>query len=128
MSIVTVSYNPNDFYYVSSNLDLKTCNTVDVNKMNNLCCSDPILSNYTMDKSKCPNWSTNKEKCYTYEVCKNKQNALLSNKIENNHSGSQERFANTKKQYEYEIMKTINITSGIAIFTIATYYMMNTGK
>jgi type IV secretory pathway VirB6-like protein len=95
--------------------------------MNKVCCSDPKNSNYTLDKSTCSTWDDNKTDCYKYEVCKNKQYSQLVNKIENNHSGADERYANTKKQYEYEIMKTINITSGIAIFAVATIYMMNGG-
>jgi hypothetical protein len=47
--------------------------------------------------------------------------------MDNNHSGADERYNNTKKQYEYEIMKTVNISSGIAIFAVATIYMMNGG-
>jgi hypothetical protein len=121
MSIVTVAYSPNDFYYVSSNVDLSTCGSANSSALDASCCSS------VEDKTKCSYYTSNKETCYKNEVCKNKKYALLSNNIENNHSGAEERYANTKKQYEYEIMKTVNISSGIAIFAIATIYMMNGG-
>ena len=121
MSIVTVAYSPNDFYYVSSNVDLSTCSSANVAALDASCCT--VME----DKTNCPYYNANKEICYKHEVCKNKNNALLANKMDNNHSGANERYVNTKKQYEYEIMKTINISSGIAIFAIATMYMMNGG-
>jgi hypothetical protein len=121
MSIVTVAYSPNDFYYVSSNVDLSICSSANAAALDVSCCTS------MEDKTKCSYYNSNKEVCYKHEVCKNQKYALLANKIENNHSGANQRYANTKKQYEYEIMKTINITSGIAIFAAATIYMMNGG-
>jgi hypothetical protein len=121
MSIVTVAYSPNDFYYVSSNVDLSICSSANAASLDASCCSS------VEDKTNCSYYNSNKEVCYKHEVCKNKNNALLANKMENNHSGADERYINTKKQYEYEIMKTVNISSGIAIFAVATIYMMNGG-
>jgi hypothetical protein len=121
MSIVTVAYSPNDFYYVSSNVDLSICSSANAASLDASCCTS------VEDKTNCSYYNSNKEVCYKHEVCKNKDNALLANKMDNNHSGADERYNNTKKQYEYEIMKTVNISSGIAIFAVATIYMMNGG-
>jgi hypothetical protein len=123
MPIVEVAYSPNDYYYITSGKydDIselcKSTYIKDLDKWNSDCCVDyPDKTN----SEKCPNW--NQDKCYEFEVCKNKEYAGLANTLENNSSGSSERYNNLKKEYQNEIIKTINISASIFLITYLSVY------
>lgn len=119
MPVVEIAYNPNDFYYVSSGKydsikDVCPNYLKDKAQWDKDCCTD------NPDKLTCPKW--NNTKCYEFEVCKNKEYADLANILENNNGGSNERQRNYKKQYQNEIIKTINISASILIITYLSVY------
>jgi len=122
MPVVEIAYSPNDFYYVSSGKynDIKdVCPSYlsDKPRWERDCCTDQT------DKANtdvCPNWD--KTKCYEYEVCKNKEYADLVNNLENNNGGANERQSNLQKQYQNEVLKTINISASILIITYLSVY------
>ena len=114
MPVVEIAYSPNDFYYVSSGVyaDIAdSCTGYLQNKVvwDDKCCID------NPDKTTCTNWNDNKEGCYNYEVCKNKEYANLANTLENNNGGSTERHSNLQKQYHNEALKTLNISASILL-------------
>jgi hypothetical protein len=119
MPVVEIAYNPNDFYYVSSG-KYDSIKAVCPNYLNDKqqwdrdCCTD------TPDKLSCPNWDNTK--CYEFEVCKNKEYADLANILENKNGGANERQSNYKKQYQNEVIKTINISASILIITYLSVY------
>jgi hypothetical protein len=42
--------------------------------------------------------------------------------MQNNYNGADERYANIKKEYDYAVLHTINIVTGIIILGGVTYY------
>ena len=122
MPTVEIAYNPNDFYYTSSkyyNNELKSgtsCETtyLDEDTWNANCCNDKL------DKTNCQTW--NPKNCYEFELCKNKKYADLANDLENKNSGTSERHANLQKQYQTEIIKTINVSASIMLITYLSVY------
>ena len=118
--IVTVAYSPNDFFYNTSSMMPRDneCKTMIKSKVywDDKCCIDKS------DKSSCTTWNDNSGNCYKYELCKNKMYSALANKMQNSNSGSDERVANIKKQYEYAILNTVNLTSGIAVILYLSFY------
>jgi hypothetical protein len=120
MPTVEVAYNPNDFYYTTSG-SLPTpaeCSNFLSNKdtWNTTCCAD------INDKSKCETWNDASSNCYKYELCKNKENADLANKLENNNAGALERHDNYAKQYRNGALKAVNISVSIALITYISVY------
>ena len=57
--------------------------------------------------------------CFPYQLCKNKN---LANKMQKNYSANDERYANVKKEYDYALLHTINIISGIVVITGFTFF------
>jgi len=117
---ILVSYNKNDFYYNTSGLtpSNEECKLIMQNKdeLDKICCVSEL------DKSKCSNWDENVEKCYKYELCKNKNMAVLANTLENNNSGNKERHENLSKQYQNELIKSVNFSFSIAIIAYLSVY------
>lgn len=127
MPVIEIAYNPNDFYYATSGLYDNTlkqkCPTYLKEKVfwDDRCCVD------VNDKNKCKyQWNDVSSNCYDYELCKNKQYADLANNLENNNAGATERHANLQKQYQNEVLKTINISASIVIITYLSVYFFKT--
>ena len=126
MSIVTVAYSPNDFFYVTSNMTP----TDDECKLQYSDASWNDTCTKCYEKSKNPNftgtcdlsWNDIKTTCYNFQLCKNKEMANLANQQENKYSGSDERYANIQKQYDYAVLNTVNLVSGIAIIGYLTAF------
>jgi len=69
-------------------------------------------------------WNDMSSNCFKYELCKNKNLATLANNAQNNYNGADERYANIKKEYDYAMLQTINIVTGIIILGGVTYYYL----
>ena len=127
MSVVEIAYHPDDFYYKTSVMyseNQSVCPTwlkEDTQPTyEKMCCTD------ILDKKQCENWDKNTEKCYILELCKNKKYADLANKLDNNNSGANERQRNFRKQFQNEVLKTINISVSILIITYSSVYFFKT--
>uniref|UniRef100_A0A6C0JGS8 Uncharacterized protein n=1 Tax=viral metagenome TaxID=1070528 RepID=A0A6C0JGS8_9ZZZZ len=65
--------------------------------------------------------TTNAEACIKKELCKNKSNVDKLMAIENGHSGSDEKYYNTKDQYNYLFMNTMNLGIGCIFLGVSIY-------
>uniref|UniRef100_A0A6C0D871 Uncharacterized protein n=1 Tax=viral metagenome TaxID=1070528 RepID=A0A6C0D871_9ZZZZ len=111
MSIVTLAYNPNDFFYATS------YNTP----------SDDVCTQWNTnhtDFSNCDtqSWVDASVNCFKYKLCKNKELATLANSAKDRYNGSDERYANIKKEYDYAVLHTVNIVTGIVALSGLTVY------
>jgi hypothetical protein len=126
MPVIEIGYTPNDFYYMTSGIyedNSEKCPELLNNKenMDTKCCVN------VNDKRQCSSvWKDVALECYTYELCKNKQYADLANKMSNNNTGTEERHNNIQKQFQNELLKTVNIVSSIAIITYLSVYYFKT--
>jgi hypothetical protein len=112
MSIVTLAYNPNDFFYASS-YSIPSDDT----------CAQWITNNTDFSNCETQSWVDASVNCYKYKLCKNKELAALANSAKNSYNGSDERYANIKKEYDYAVLHTINIVTGIvALAGLSVYY------
>ena len=55
----------------------------------------------------------NLDKCYTQQICKNKENYEWIQNVETTHSGADERFIDTENQYNRELQKSFNLGIGV---------------
>jgi hypothetical protein len=141
MSTVTIAYNPNDFFYSTNSYNVPSndeCNfsfnndasysqcspCYGVNISGNIDANSYTVTNGKIYINKCDVgfWNDTSSNCFKYELCKNKKLATLANNKQNNYSGSDERYANIKKEYDYAVLHTINIVTGIIILGGVTYY------
>jgi hypothetical protein len=144
MSTVTIAYNPNDFFYMNSyntpsdsictNLlqndapysQCSACYGVDIsgNITGNIDGNAYIGTNGNIYINSCDigYWNDMSSNCFKYQLCKNKKLATLANNAQNNYNGSDERYANIKKEYDYTVLHTINIVTGIFILGGVTFY------
>ena len=154
MSTITLAYNPNDFFYTSSynvpsddlcsqflkddkmesncsncynlNLPSNIQQTID-DRYNGIITNTSIGTNGNVFIDNCDlNYiNENGKNCFEYQLCKNKDLAKSSNNLQNNYNAYDERYANIKKEYDYALLHTINIISGIIIITGLTYYYIS---
>jgi len=136
MSTVTIAYNPNDFFYRTYSVPDDDCNLFLNNDASYSQCSSCYGLNITgnIDANKGTNgntyinncdigfWNDMSKNCFKYQLCKNKKLATLANNMQNNYNGADERYANIKKEYDYAVLHTINIVTGIIILGGVTYY------
>jgi hypothetical protein len=119
---IEIAYTPNDFYYVTSGIYdnvKKNCKNYlsDKTYWDDKCCVN------VNDKNQCNNnWNDISNNCYEYELCKNKQYADLAKTLQNNNGGAIERHSNLQKQYNNEILKTVNISTSILLITYLSVY------
>jgi hypothetical protein len=148
MATVELAYNPNDFFYASSyntpsddicanflkddRIDSQCANCIEFRKSGNL---NEIISNtyagintnayigtngnVFMGNCDLNYIKENGANCFPYQLCKNKN---LANKMQKNYSANDERYANVKKEYDYALLHTINIISGIVVITGFTFF------
>jgi hypothetical protein len=126
MPVVEIGYSPNDFYYTTSGI-------YEDNKSK---CPDLLKDKKSMDEKCCVNvnnktqcgsvWKDVALECYTYELCKNKKYADLVNHMANYNAGSDERYSNIQKQFQNEILKSVNIVASIAIISYLSVYYFKT--
>ena len=144
MSTVTIAYNPNDFFYTSSyntpdNIECtsilqndtpytqcSSCYGINIlgNTYGNIYGNTYIGTNGNTYINSCDTgfWNDMSSNCFKYQLCKNKKLATLANTLQNNYNGADERYANIKKEYDYAVLQTINIVTGIIIISGVTYY------
>ena len=140
MSTVTIAYNPNDFFYTSSyntpssiectdllqnNAPYTQCaSCYGVNITEKIDGNTYIGTNGNVYINNCDIgfWNDMSSNCFKYQLCKNKKLATLANNMQNNYNGADERYANIKKEYDYAVLHTINIVTGIIILSGVTYY------
>ena len=105
-STLLIGYNPNDFFY---------SNAVEQGVMpSDADCKILAPNNITWDTSCNPiNFPNYGEKCINKELCKNKDVAETTMALESSHSGSDEKYYNTKEQYDELFMNTANLGIGI---------------
>jgi hypothetical protein len=77
--------------------------------------------NVYFDKLNFGNNTTNAEACIKKELCKNKSNVEKLMAIENGHSGSDEKYYNTKEQYNSLFMNTMNLGIGCIFLGVSIY-------
>ena len=107
-----LNYTPYDFYYSTNGGDMPSDNKCIVLE------EEEKIGNF-----QCENDAT-LDKCYHYELCKNKD---LVNKMyaqRSNHITSSESYNNLYKKYNFGILKTINLSVGI-IGTLVFIYHYN---
>jgi len=128
-SIITVAYSPNDFYYTTSNMvpsseqcAIQYSDSTMGEKCNN-CYSKQVNPNFTGTCNE--SWKDIAQDCYNYQLCKNRSMADLANQQQNKNSGSDERYANARKEYNYELLHTVNNISGILIIGYLTYSFLS---
>jgi hypothetical protein len=149
MATVAVAYNPNDFFYASSyntpsddictnflkddtmDSQCASCNDIQITSSN----IDEIISNTNagiktnayiaqngnvfIGNCDLNYFRDNSMNCFPYQLCKNKN---LANKMQKNYDANDERYANIKKEYDYALLHTINIISGIFVITGFTFF------
>ena len=100
-----VGYTPNNFFWVS------VCD-----EFNNFNCEE--VSNVD-----CTNVnSSNIKECYQSQLCQNKYSANWISTVQTTHSGSDERYLDTKHKYNVELRKTFNLGIGVIGLLIFIYY------
>jgi hypothetical protein len=141
MSTVTIAYNPNDFFYRTNSYSVPSndeCNLFFNNDASYSQCSSCYGVNITgnidansytgtngniyINKCDVGFWKDTSSNCFNYQLCKNKKLATLAYNMQNNYIGADERYANIKKEYDYAVLHTINIVTGIIILGGVTYY------
>lgn len=114
-SSVFLEYNKNDFFYVNAGNqgflpNQEQCETT----------FNPDNDEWT---TKCNrnNFPNNGSDCIKKELCKNKANAEKLIAIENAHTGADEKYYNTKEQYNELFMGTVNLGIGCLFLGGAIY-------
>ena len=62
------------------------------------------------------------QRCYKYELCKNKDLVEKMYKRRNDHETSEESYRNLHAKYNYGILKSINLSVGIIGSLVFIYY------
>ena len=105
-----LNYTPYDFYYSTNRNDVPKeaiCTVLEEeNKLDMLHCD----GNKPM------------QKCYQYELCKNKDLVEKMYKHRNDHETSDKSYENLHAKYKYGILKTINLSVGIVGTLVFIYY------
>lgn len=77
--------------------------------------------NVYFEKLNFGNNTSNAESCIKKELCKNKSNVDKLMAIVNGHSGSDEKYYNTKEQYNSLFMNTMNLGIGCVFLGVSIY-------
>ena len=113
---IVLGYSPGDFFYVKA---------IDEGNMPDDC--KPLLEDDKLNsKEKCndENYKQNADKCLGKQLCDNKKNVELLYDLQNNHSGSDQNYLDTKEKYNDELLNTINL--GIGIIASLMFIAKNT--
>ena len=106
---IIVGYNSNDFFYVKAKEDgiMPTDEECIMTKdFDDSLCSSSNVSN-----------GENAKNCSRNELCKNKENVNTLYNLQNNHGGSNQKYLDTKKKYNDEMLNTLNLGIGIIILS-----------
>ena len=115
---VFVEYSPNDFFYAIASKGIATpskeqCDTLHIQ-------DDSWDSHCSIDK-----FQDNYEECIERELCINKEGVDKIKKIQNRHSGSDEKYANTNIEHGGVVINTINLGIGILLLMGLIYKLRN---
>lgn len=110
---ILLNYNQNDFFYVRAKDEgilptLKQCE-----KLN------PYNSNWDMSCNK--NYSDNAQLCFQKELCKNRDASEWLQQYEFKHSGSNQKYLDTKQKYNEEFLNILNLGFGITFMIFMLY-------
>jgi hypothetical protein len=122
MSKVVISYSPNDFFYVKFD-EQNNISTID----NTVCAPLKPYENMNVDCNN-QNYNSseiNKINCNLKELCKNKEKVEELQKIQNTHTGSDQKYLDTKYSYNTALLRTINLGVGICIIIGLIYKNRN---
>lgn len=114
---ILLGYSPGDFFYAKAEVDGKMP-TMDQ-------CSVLNPSNPEWDtKCNTTNFSTNDDDCYNKELCKNKTSVYWLKNDKNKNSGSTQKYLDTNKEYNYELLSSFNL--GVGILILSGFIIKNT--
>jgi hypothetical protein len=114
---IVVGFSSNDFFHVKAQKD-------------KIMPSDAKCSEYKrvpqkMWDVKCSvaniNDKKNAKECVDKELCINKERVNTLYSVQNNHSGSEQKFLDIKKQYSDELLNAFNLGIGIMILVRIIY-------
>jgi hypothetical protein len=100
---IVLGYSPTDFFYVKAQeMDIMPTNCDSI--------TTPSKETYNID-----NYGDNKIDCINAALCENKDTAILINKLQNKHSGSDQHYLDTNQEYKLTLTNSINLGIGIVI-------------
>lgn len=123
-----IGYSNNDFYYTKASDISEVKGVLQYNSAPISC----TTSTYTTNDEICKNLKSTDQNagekmvnCYVSEVCKNKEkSSLLKTFLPENISVSNEKYENSKTDYNIEYLKRMNYIIGIITsITISVYYI-----
>jgi hypothetical protein len=83
-----------------------------------------INGNLYIDNCDIGFWNDFSGNCYLNQLCQNKRLATLATNMQNNYGGSDQRYADISKEYDYAVLHTINIVSGFFLIGGLTFYYL----
>lgn len=102
-SELIAAFSPNDFFFVKAQQGLL---------------DRPMPTNCpTLLKKETTNCDTNPGPCLDAELCKNQNNANILYSVQNQHGGSDQRYADVKTVYNDALFNSFNLGVGIIIVT-----------
>ena len=113
---IVIGYSPNDFFYTQATGNLIPSES-----------SCAQLASQTEWETRCNsiNFADNIETCIKKELCSNKENHDLLLGINNGHSGSDEKYLNTKTMYNRDLLNSINLGVGVFVLAGMCFYYRN---
>lgn len=67
-------------------------------------------------------WKQNGDQCFTDKLCKNEQKMVDITTVQNTHNSSGERYMDTSVEYNYELIKTVNLGVGNLLLLVLIIY------
>lgn len=111
---LTMSYSPNDFFYVKAD-DTGTMPTVaECSSLNPLDKSWDASCNSTT-------YLENNDKCLKKELCKNRMYATQLLSSQNQHGGADQKYMDTKQSYNNELLNLGNLVLGTVLLSGLLY-------
>lgn len=105
-----LSYNPYNFYFSTNRQDLPSEEQCEQ------------LMEEKEDETLICDGDENIEKCYHYELCRNKALVEELNERKFNHVTSEASYDNLSLKYNYALLKTFNLSAGIIGSIVFIYY------
>ena len=126
-SDLVIGYNKNDFFYVTAEenghmpSDSKCTEIMNDTEFDyvNICRTGNEEQKHVF------NTDDNSRKCIERELCENKEKVNKIQVIQNNHSGSQEKYKDYKKLFQSTQLDTLNLGVGIAALIYFIYRARN---
>lgn len=108
---VNIGYDMKDFFYI---------NAIKSNDMPDNC-EDILNSVYDPTNCQDANFNNNRQDCLDRQLCKNKKLADTILDIQQIHSGSEGKYADSQSIFNRELFKTANLTIGIVGLMVLMY-------